>query len=178
MAKNQEKRKIKRRSGIERKGRAFTRRKRFIIYEALRAGLPIYRATSLANIGGDTYRKWMQKGKDKNRRIHYDFRKRVQSIQAGIEREKLDIIRRAAEGGEKVVETKITIGPKGKEITKTRKTLSPNWQAAAWFLERRYKEDYGREIFDKRGKDKDAEELAREVKEAADALFKSIPLGK
>jgi len=172
-----EKRKIKRRSGTTYVTHKFTRRKRFIMYEGLRAGLPVYRCVGLAGITGDTYRKWMRKGKDKNRRIHCDFRKRIKSIQANIEREKLDIIHKAAEGGAPITETKITVGPKGREITKVKKRDKPNWQAAAWFLERRYKEDYGREIFDKK-KDKDSEELAMEVKKAADALFRSVPLGK
>ena len=52
------KRKIKRRAGQIRI-KKFTRRNRFIIYEALRAGLPIYRAVALAGITGDAYRKWM-----------------------------------------------------------------------------------------------------------------------
>jgi len=156
---------------------AFTRRKRFIIYEALRAGLPISRGAGLAGVTISAFNKWMEKGKDKKRRVHYDFRKRVKAIQANLERESLEIIRETAKGGNRVSETKITIGPKGREITKIKKILPQNWQAAAWFLERRYKEDYGREIFDKR-KEKDTEELAFEIKKAADALFQSVPLGK
>jgi len=166
------KRRDKRRSPI-----SFTRRKRFIIYEALRAGLPLTRAAGLAGVTVSCIKKWKDKGKDKKRRIHYDFRNRVKAIQASLERESLQIIRETAKGGNRISETKITIGPKGKEVTKIKKTLHPNWQAAAWFLERRYKDDYGREIFDKR-KEKDTDELAFEIKKAADALFASVPMGK
>ena len=104
-----------------------------------------------------------------------DLREASQPARA-TEYESLDIIRKAARGGGRIVETKITVGPKGREITKTRRTQSPNWQAAAWWLERRYKEDYGRDPLDKEKEKRDVEDIALEIKQAADALFRSVPL--
>lgn len=169
---------IKRRKDIK-KRKSFTRRARFIIYEALRARLPLSRAASLAGIQAKTVFKWIERGQTKDRPIYYEFRRRVKKIQTEHEREALDIIDKSARGGAKVVETKITIGPRGREVTRVRKYLAPAWQAAAWYLERRHRDDYGREGINKGmvGGGVPPEEYAKQVKEAADKLFNSVPLG-
>lgn len=154
----------------------FNRKTRQAIYEALRARLPITRASVLAGITRQTYRDWMIKGKDPDAYpIHNTFRKKVKEIEADAEREALRIIRKVARGNYKVFETRIETSPKGHTISRKTTTKAPVWQAAAWFLERRYKDEYGRDAMDELQK-KTPEELAAEIKAAADTLFGSIPL--
>ena len=117
----------------------------------------------------------MKKGNDIRNPVHRRFRFKVKQIGAQNEREALDIIRKAAGGGAKVVETKVVVGPRGAETTRIVKAALPIWQAAAWFLERRHRDDYGRDALPESMK-KSAEEQAKEVKDALDALYKSVPL--
>lgn len=154
----------------------FHRGTRKIVYEGLKAGLPLPRVCELADIGIPTFHRWMKKGKkDHNRPIYRAFRKRVNRIRVAVERDSLDIIRGVARGGSDIVETKITLyDSKPKEITRIKKKSQPTWQAAAWYLERRHKGEYGRFI-DEQGKEKSTEEAALEVKKAFDALFDSVP---
>lgn len=185
-ATNQEKRskgcrapsKIRRRdNGIYQK-RKFRRSKRRIILEALKAGLSQKRALGLADVDVSTYREWLEKGKDKTRPTYVNFRKRVKKIEAAIEREALKVIQQAYKGGAEVYETKFVIRPKGTEITKTTRTLGPNWQAAAWRLERKFFEEYGRNRDLADMGDRSPEEYARDVKAAADLLFGTVPGSK
>lgn len=155
--------------------RKFNTRKRKIFYSALLQRLPLTRCAELAGITYQTYRQWMKKGNDIRHPVHRRFRFKVKQIGAQNEREALDIIRKAAGGGAKVVETKVVVGPRGAETTRIVKAALPIWQAAAWFLERRHRDDYGRDALPESMK-KSAEEQAKEVKDALDALYKSVPL--
>ena len=154
--------------------RKFNVRKRRIFYKALRQRLPLTRCAELAGINYSTYRLWMKKGKEIRNPVHRRFRFKVKQIQAKCEQEALDIIRKAAGGGAKVVETKVVVGPKGTETTRTWKTALPVWQAAAWYLERRHRDEYSREATPEAAR-KSAEEQANEVKEAFEALRDTIP---
>lgn len=164
----------RRRTGIIRK-RKFTALRRKIIITAIESRLPIGRACELASIEYDTYRKWMEKGKEKSKYpLYYKFRKRIHKAQAKVELEALDIIRKSAKGGNRIVETTVTVGPKGQETKRVVKEQLPVWQAAAWYLERRHKKDYGRDVKDEEDK-KSAEEHAQEVKSALEAMMDTIP---
>lgn len=143
--------------------------------EALQSGVTQKRACDLAGIGTTTFDTWMEKGKDKKKPAYYNFRKRVKKIKAQMEREALGAIKNAYKGGATIQETKMTVKPKGTEITKITKEVGPLWQAAAWLLERRFVEDYGRYKAEDNGRS--AEELARDVKAAADRLFQTVPNG-
>jgi hypothetical protein len=155
----------------------FKRSRRRIILEALKAGLSQKRALGLADVDVSTYREWLEKGKDKTRPTYVNFRKRVKKIEAGIEREALNVIRKAYKGGAKIHETKYVIRAKGTEITKTTRTLGPSWQAAAWRLERKFFEEYGRNRDLAEMGERSPEEYARDVKAAADLLFGTVPSG-
>ncbi|MHC4184129.1 MAG: hypothetical protein ACYSR0_12350 [Planctomycetota bacterium] len=169
---------IKRRdSGIIRR-RKFRRSKRKIILEALKAGLSLTRAIGLADVNMSTYREWMEKGKNKKRPTYKHFRNQVKRIEANIEREALNVIKNAYKGGDEIYETKYVIRPKGTEITKVTKTVAPSWQAAAWRLERKFFEEYGRNKDLTDLGSRSPEELARDVKAAADLLFGTVPVGK
>ena len=105
--------------------RSFIARKRKLFYAALKQRLPLTRCAQLAGISYPTYRKWMIKGKDKKYPVHRRLRYRCKQIEAANEVEALDIIRACAKGGNKVVETKVSVGYKGTETTRTVKTALP-----------------------------------------------------
>jgi len=121
----------------------------------------------------------MKKGRESDSGLHRNFRLKVKGIQANLEREALDVIRKAQSGGEQIRETKIEMesGYKGniKKVTKSTRTRPSVWQAAAWYLERRHRETYGRDPINP-DEEKSAEEFAKEIKEAADAMFNTVPV--
>lgn len=154
----------------------FTRLVRTVIYKALEARLPVSRAVELSGISFVTYREWMKRGKEVDQPIYATFRRKVKMLQVQHEREALEIINRVAKGGYKVTETKVTVDAITKKHAVTRKVQEalPRWQAAAWYLERRHREDYGRDVVDVLGK-KTPAEIAAEIKEEADMIFASVP---
>lgn len=167
-------RKIKRRkSGIRKRNSKFNNRRTKILLSALEMGITRKRACALAGIGNTTFDRWMEQGKDKSRPVFVNFRKRVKKLHAKQEKEALKAIKQAYKGGTTIRETKMVIKPKGTEIVKVTKEVGPQWQAAAWFLERRFAEDYGRNKIE--DSERSAEEMARDVKAAADLLFNSVP---
>lgn len=167
---------IRRRPDSFNRGHKFTRSKRRILVEALRHGVSIKRACGLAGISETTYRSWLEIGKDKTRPSYHHFRKQIKRIDYEIEKEALRVIRSAYRGGKKITETKIVQGAKGTEITRVEKEIAPSWQAAAWRLERKYIEDYGRNRKEDI-QDRSPEEMAHDIKQAADVLFNSVPNG-
>jgi hypothetical protein len=134
------------------------------------------RVVELAGISYEIYRKWLEIGKNKKTHpVHYHFRKRIKEIIANNEQEALDIIRAAAKGGSRIVETSVLVGPKGTETRRTWKEQLPQWTAAAWYLERRHREDYGRDAIPEDQR-KSAEEQAQEIRAAYDSLMQSVPV--
>jgi hypothetical protein len=157
-----------------------TPRRRKIILTALKMGLSQKRAFELAGITPHMYYQWLKKGREYRNQTYHHFYIRVKSILAKEERQALDVIKQAMKGGEKIVERKVTISKKGTEVQKTTKKRGSNWQAAAWRLERMDPESYGRKFFDSNNLDADnklksPDQIAREVKEAAERLFASVP---
>ena len=161
-------------SNIQRK-RKFTARNRRLIYEALRAELSIYKTVSLVGIDRSTFYRWMEKGLDNRYPVHVRFRNTVNRILAEIEAEKIQIIRKAAMGGSTEVTEKTWQNKSGIVKTEiTLKTVGSDWRAAAWFLERRFPDRYGR--LKPTPPEVPASEQATQIKQAADALFSSVPL--
>ncbi len=168
------KRKLKRPDSNIKRRRKFTRRNRRLIYEALRSGLSIGKAIELAGLDRSTYYRWMQKGKDTRYPVHVRFRKHVNRIHAKLEMEKIDTIRKVAQGGYEFTETRIKYNKTGPiAFMKTIKTTAPCWQAAAWFLERRFPEDYGKKKLPV--DDVTPGEKAAQIKAAVDAMMASVP---
>jgi hypothetical protein len=136
--------------------------------------VPIAKAIELAGLDRSTYYRWMQKGKDKQYPVHVRFRKHVNRIHAKLEMEKINTIRKVARGGIELTERRVRYNKTGRiAIMKTVKTTAPCWQAAAWFLERRFPEEYGK----KKPPVDDAtpDEKAAQIKKAVDALMASVP---
>ena len=114
------------------------------------------------------------KGKDKRNPVHVRFRNHVKRIHAMLEIEKINTIRKVAQGGYELTETRIRFNKTGRiAVMKTVKTTGPCWQAAAWFLERRFPEDYGKKK--PSVDDVTPGERAVQIKAAFDALMESVP---
>jgi len=122
-----------------------TRATKEIIYEAIRNRLPLTRVVELSGASYSTFKKWMLKGRDGDNPIYIRFRNKVKKLLSEREREALDIIRACAKGEDEVriVEKRITRGPKGREISILKKKQPSSWQAAARYLELVARETYG-----------------------------------
>jgi hypothetical protein len=169
------KRKLKRRAGSDNyksMPSKLTLRARKIVYAAVEAGLPITRCHSLIGVNQSTMYTYLKYGEDPRYKKFFNFRNKIKRIQARREIEALKVIRESAKGGFTKKKTKIQTGDKGTIVTTTETTLSPQWQAAAWFLERKDKHNWGR---DPVSEGKSAAELAKEIQEAQQLLYNSVP---
>ena len=168
-------RKLKRRAGcnhINSLPSKLTLRARKIVYAAIEAGLPITRCHNLIGVNQSTMYTYLKYGEDPRYKKFYNFRQKIKKIERRREIEALKAIRESAKGGFQKIKTKIQTGDRGNVITRTETTLSPQWQAAAWFLERKDKSNWGRDTI---GESKSAAELAADIQEAQLALFNSVP---
>lgn len=147
-------------------------RARKIVYAAVEAGLPITRCHNLIGVDRTTFYTYLKYGEDPRYTKFFNFRQKIKKIERRREIEALKVIKESAKGGFKKIKTKIQTGDKGNIITRTESTLSPQWQAAAWFLERKDKSNWGRDTI---GENKSAAELAAEIQEAQLALLNSVP---
>ena len=168
---------IRRRSKLQRRfgsarGGLLNRRTKKIIFEAIKLGLPSSRCADLIGVSNHTFYMWLDYGKDTRRKKYFHFRRKVFEIKVERELSALRVIRECGQGSFIKTDTSIKSGPKGIEtITKTSR-MYPQWQAEAWFLERRYKKTYGKDIIYDSGT---PDEQAHKIKEAYDALQDSIP---
>lgn len=170
-------RKITRRKGSEKKTNhnksKFTRRRRKILFGAIGLGLSRATACALAGINDSTFRQYMDYGKDSTLKKYRFFRKKIISLEAQREYDALEVITKCSQGGFKIKKTKIKQGIKGMEIERTVSTMAPQWTAAAWFLERKKKDEWGRDSIQT---SKTPEEYAQEINQAARMLFGSVPI--
>jgi len=166
---------IKRRKGsYKRTNNKLTRRTKQILFEALSIGMSRVSACALAGISNKTFAQHMDYGKDPTLTKYYHFRQKIKKLEAKRQREALEVIRACGNGGLTIRKTKISNSDKDGFKTETQKIeLAPQWQAAAWYLERKDKTNWGR---DSVGETKTPNEIAQEVMEAQQALFSSVPL--
>ncbi|GAH05733.1 unnamed protein product, partial [marine sediment metagenome] len=76
-----------------------------------------------------------------------DFLYALEKAEAEAEANRLAIIARAGQGGAPHSKTTTRTLPNGEtEVTVVEETLKPEWQAAAWFLERRLPGRYARRV--------------------------------
>lgn len=155
----------------------FTRHVRGKVYEALKDRIPESRASRIAGVSHEAFMTWMRIGRDEpdTHPVHAQFRRRVIEIRRLLEAESHDIIRRAARGGDEVVETTVKMSPNGPEVTRTVKKERKQWQAAAWYLERRYPEDYAQRFISPGDDKRSPQETAEEIKGVFDAMMASVP---
>jgi len=170
-------------SDPNRNKRFFSRKEQLRIFAAYRAGFPTIRVAEIAGIQLRRLKDVLLLGKDPSEQRSSRFRIHVKRIQGVREKEALSVIRKVACGGSRLTDvTEKTVmiqSKKGKaksrviETKITTKELGPVWQAAAWILERSYKEYNIAKRFDI--EDRGTDEIAMEIKNATDRLFASVP---
>ena len=152
-----------------------TRKVRKEFYKAFRNRLPIGQACTLIGISHRTFTRWMSRGNDPDSPLMYRvFRKNVLNIRRERIEDALKIISKAAAGGHVQREVKVQIGGKyGRTVTRTNKTILPQWNAAAWLLERMHPEEFG---IHRTGEDAQSpEETARQIQDALNAMEETVP---
>lgn len=142
-------------------------------YAAAESGFPLNRLGRLIGVSKEQFNRYLDQGKDPKNKKQYRFVQKLKKIEKQRELEALNVIRIAGKGGFKITKNKYKTGDKGTEYTKEESILAPQWQAAAWFLERIYKDVYGKEYSKQ---DKSPAEYAQEIHEATSLIFDSVPI--
>lgn len=96
------------------------------IFNAIAGGNTHEVAARLAGIAPSTFYNWMKRGEQAKSGRFKNFHDQIKKAEALAEAERINVIRRAmlAQG----------------------KFKDPDWKAAAWYLERRYPEKWGRRV--------------------------------
>lgn len=104
------------------------------IVNAITMGCYVETAAAMAGIHKDTYYDWFKKGAKQSKGIYRTFSDAVSRALAMSEFRDLAVIDTAAHG------KKASVDKDGKKI----EAVAPNWQAAAWKLERKFPQKWGR----------------------------------
>jgi hypothetical protein len=115
---------------------------RIKILQLIRGRVPWMAAVKSAGLDYSTFCKWRQRGKDAGRGAYFEFVGDLKKAEAEGVIRNLTIIQKSAMGGEVLERTTVT-RPDGSVVT-TEKIAAPQWTAAAWWLARRYPEEWGR----------------------------------
>lgn len=129
---------------------------------SLKAGCYIETAAAYAGISKDTLFSWLRRGRREKKRVAKSGKAKVHASEAqfvifldGVTRamsesevRDVSIIAKAANGGGNITEEKIFYDSGGNMTSKqvTTKTIMPQWQAAAWRLERKHPKKWGRRV--------------------------------
>lgn len=146
-------------------------------------------AAAFAGITKDTLYRWLKRGRREKRRLEKNTRSRMSAAEAPYvifaegmtkamaeaELRDVSIIAQAARGGQRYVEEKVITDANGKVVSKqtTTKGVPPQWQAAAWRLERKYPKKWGRRVAirkDEGNGEETAEEYAKKMRDEFGAL--------
>lgn len=119
------------------------------ICNGIRHGLTYQDAARHAGIGKSTFYRWKAKAENAKSGLFRELREAIKKANVEAEGHLLGIIQKTAKGGLTVTETVEEYEVKDGEKTiikgkTTRKTTLPTWTAAAWILERRFPDKYGR----------------------------------
>jgi hypothetical protein len=135
------------------------------IVEAIRAGAYVETAAALAGVNKTTFYDWLRKGARAKRGAYHDFSLAVEEALAQSEADDLAVIEKAGRGYE-VRRTKAVRSEDGTVETTVETSTRFDWQAAAWRLERRFPERWGRSA-------RDLEARVRELQEAVNRLLEA-----
>ena len=130
------------------------------------------RAAIRAGVNVQTFRVWRRKGERDKPSKYRDFLLLLKEVETEAEDSMLSIVRNAAIGG--LEKTKIKTVSKAGQVTEKSVTIEdtlPSWTAAMTWLERKFPSRWGKTAFDRL----DPEDMARQIKESADALFGTVP---
>ena len=123
------------------------------IIMGIESDLSLRAVCQLCKIDYTTYHNWMNEGRDSNPgTIKREFFEGVEAAKAKAEKSMLDLIRTAAERGREEVTVVREMDANGQvsSTTTTQKTIARDWRAAAWILEHRHPDDYGKRVLDHR----------------------------
>ena len=120
-----------------------------IIVESLKLGLKVEDTINRAGISRETYFEWIRRGQANDGKVYVDFADAVKNAEYDAKASRLERIKQAGIGGQTFEEKKITNRMIDGKIVKveeinTTKQSTPNWQADAWLLERKYPDEFGR----------------------------------
>ncbi|MGA5411540.1 hypothetical protein ACPCSC_30335 [Streptomyces lavendulocolor] len=125
------------------------------LIEASRAGLAVDLAAVNAGVSRATFLRWMAYGRteavdraagnEPNPELDHfvDFFERVERARASAALSAALDIRRASRGG--IVTTHRKFDPHSGKVLEETITTPPDWRAAAWYLERQHRKQYGKE---------------------------------
>ena len=114
-----------------------------VIIAAVRSGMSVRAAADLAHVGRSTVMKWIAQGRNEKRGRFRDLIDRITRARAELVREALQVIRDAIDG--KLTPrriTKVITDAVGQKAEVTTITEPPDWRAAAWLLERRFRDEF------------------------------------
>jgi hypothetical protein len=148
-------RRKKRRSDTPARARLLTPDVEARLIEASRAGLAVDLAAVNAGISRATFLRWMAYGRteavdraagkdpDPEMDRFVEFFEKVERARASAALSAALDIRRASRGG--VVTTHRKFDPHSGKVVEETITTPPDWRAAAWYLERQHRKQYGKE---------------------------------
>jgi transposase len=122
-----------------------------IIITAIQRGLTLDAACGYARVGTSTLYEWLARGERDKKGVFREFADAVKMAQIELELNLLDSIIEIAKEDDTMQETIESFDGKG-NLLKVRKVKRNNtsqknqWQAKAWFLERRFPKRYGRQL--------------------------------
>lgn len=115
-----------------------------------------YEASALyGGVGYSIFREWMKRGEEEAEGDFSEFFKAVKKAEAEAEIHSIARIRSAASGQRVLIAETVRVTPTGEQVTERKYQFAPpQWQADAWFLERRKPQDWARrERHEHTGKD-------------------------
>ncbi|MFD3815235.1 hypothetical protein ACFWRZ_09220 [Streptomyces rubiginosohelvolus] len=144
-----------RRSDTPTRARLLTPEVEARLIEASRAGLAVDLAAVNAGISRASFLRWMAYGRteavdraagedpDPELDVFVQFFEKVERARASAALSAALDIRRASRGG--IVTTHRTFDPHSGKVLEETVTTPPDWRAAAWYLERQHRKQYGKE---------------------------------
>ena len=113
------------------------------IVTAVQNGAYLETAAAYAGVSKQALFKWLKRGREQKRGLYRNFVDAVEKAMADAELRDLALISRAA-AGVPIKKTKTIKRANGTIETTVEESTQVSWQAAAWRLERRFPDRYGR----------------------------------
>jgi hypothetical protein len=112
------------------------------VLQAIRAGNTREATANYAGIGRTTLFRWLEQGEASTSGQYRDFWNAVKKAEADCEVRNVGIIQMACQGGQVLERKTVTKADGAVEVSE--KYSRAEWTAAAWWLERRRPDDWGR----------------------------------
>jgi transposase-like protein len=112
------------------------------IVNVLKGGGTEASAYTAAGVSSSTYYRWLQKGRQSRRGRYRELWEEIRRAEQDAVIRNVTIVQKAAMGGD-VIEQTTTIKPDGTRVIREKKS-QPQWQAATWWLERKYPGEWSR----------------------------------